>query len=123
MNNKTKILLLFIVILSCLKATAQNTDSLKYFIGYWVTDSSSEKIVIFKDQNNTLQMVSWDSSDGEEIDIEKLDFNNNTLTTTEKTKSTNWLTTNKYFIFNENTLMNTFNNKDGAFIFYFQRAK
>lgn len=81
----------------------QATD-LKNFIGYWTTDSSSVRTVIFKDKDDNFQMVIWDKNDCEMLEVSKIKFKDNELKATEKTKSTNWETHDTYTIKDKNTL-------------------
>lgn len=93
------------------------------FIGYWTTDGSTTRIVLFKDKDGMLQMVEWDSSDGEEMEILKIQAVNNTIKTTEKMVSTNHVTYNTYSIVDENTLKRTIGGDGNGTIIYLKRLK
>lgn len=103
--KQLKFLLLTIIIstLTCSSSCGQATVD-KNFIGYWTTNGSQERTVIFKDKDDILQMVLWDSSSGEEVGVVKIQVLGDTIKTTEKVLSTNWVTYNTYSIIDENTL-------------------
>ena len=93
------------------------------FVGYWIADESTVKTVIFKDRNDSIQMVMWDNHDGEEMEIIKIQMVDNTIQTTEKMASTNWITNNVYSIIDENTLKLVIENDDGEAVIYLKRLK
>ena len=123
MKYKLKLLLttLILCITSSVAFGQSNMD--KTFIGYWSTDGSKTRIVIFKDKEDILQMVKWDSSDGEEKEILKIQYLNSAIETTEKMISTNWITYNIYSIENKNTLKCTIGGDGDGAIIYYKRLK
>ena len=105
---------------------AQDADSmskLDMFIGQWETEDSFVKMVFFKDRNNQLQMVAWDTNDGEEMVIEKLEIDGDDLKTTEKMVSSDWTTYNTYIIVDENTIKNVIDGDAGGVTIMLTRLK
>ena len=104
-NQIKKILIVLLLITSPLTSVfSQTTENLKSFIGYWTTDGSMTRTVIFIDKDDQYQMVIWDSSDGEELQIVNIQLKGSTIKSTQKTPSTNWVTYNTYSIIDENNL-------------------
>ena len=101
---------------------SQTSGNLKSFIGYWTTNGSMTRTVIFVDKDNQYQMVIWDSSDGEDIKIVNIQVKGSTIKTTEKTNSTNWVTYNTYSIIDENKLKYKVEG-DGNTTIYLKRLK
>lgn len=74
MKRRFKLILVTVILCITTSFAFGQTNFDKSFIGYWTTDGSKTRTVIFKDKNDVLQMVMWDSSDGEEVEIVKFDF-------------------------------------------------
>ena len=125
MTQKIKLLFLITIIGLVTSSVAYGQSNFnEMFIGYWTIDDSTVKTVIFKDKNNHVQMVMWDSSDGEEMEIVQLQVVGDVIQTIEKMGSTNWITYNTYSIIDENTLKCVFDNDDeSGIVIYFERLK
>ncbi len=93
------------------------------FIGQWQTEDASVSLVFFKDRNNELRMVAWDTSDVEEFIVEKIEVKGDVIETTEKMLSSNWTTYNMYSIINENKLENKIGGDGDGVVIYFTRVK
>jgi hypothetical protein len=121
MKRKFKFILLTAIL--CLSSCQTNLN--KSFIGYWTQSSggSTVRCIIFKDKDNILQMVKWDNSDGEEKQVLKIQVENNTIKTTEKMISTNWVTYNTYSIVDENTIKCSIGGDGNGFIIDYKRLK
>ena len=104
MKKRLKLILLTAIFCVANSIAFGQTTLNKTFFGYWTTDGSKVRTVIFMDKDDVFQMVKWDSSDGEELEVVKLQVINNSIKTTVKVISTNWVTYNTYSIVNENTL-------------------
>ena len=102
---------------------ADNMSKLDMFIGQWETEDSFVKMVFFKDRNNQLQMVAWDTNDGEEMVIEKLEVDGDDIKTTEKMVSSDWTTYNTYIIVDENTIKNVVDGDAGGVTIMLTRLK
>jgi len=126
MKSKFRLLLLT-VIFSIAGSYAYGQVKLdKTFIGYWTQEGTSGSLVrcvIFNDKDGVLQMVLWDSSDGAEMQVIKIQVVNNTIETTEKMVSTNWVTYNSYSIENKNTLKCRVGGDGDGAVVYFKRLK
>jgi hypothetical protein len=123
MKNKFKILL-FTAILFVASSFAFGQSNLdKTFIGFWTTDGSTTRIVIFKDKDDVLQMVKWNSNDGEEKEVIKIQIVNNNIKTTEKMVSRNWVKYNTYSILDENTIKCKIDGDGNGSIIYYKRLK
>jgi len=118
----TAVLIMFITAMSSITVFAENNLN-KTFIGYWTTDGSKARTVIFKDKNDLVQMIEWDSSDGEEIEVRNINVVNDSIETTEVAKSTNWVTYNTYTIVNENTLKCVIGGDANGTVIYLKRIK
>lgn len=123
MKSKFKLILITAILCIASSFAFGQTDLNKNFIGYWTTDGSMTRTIIFKDKDNVLQMVMWDSSDGEEKEILKIQVANNTIKTTEKMVSTNHVTYNTYSIIDENTLKCSIGGDGNGAIIYLKRLK
>jgi hypothetical protein len=124
---KRKFKLIFLTVILCIASSFAigQTNLNKTIIGYWTQSSSGSTVrcIIFKDKDDILQMVIWDSSDGEEKQVLKIQFENNTIKTTEKMISTNWVTYNTYSIVDENTLKCSIGGDGNGSIIYYKRLK
>lgn len=122
---KSKIRLILVTAILCVASSFVfgQTEVKNTFIGYWTTDGAKTRIVFFKDKEGMLQMVEWDSSDGEEMEILKIQAVNNTITTTEKMVSTNHITYNTYSVVDDNTLKRTIGGDGNGAIIYLKRLK
>lgn len=123
---KIKFKLLLVTVILCISSlTFGQTTLNKNFIGYWTQSSSGSSVrcIIFKDKDDILQMVIWDSSDGEEKQVLKIQVENNTIKTTEKMISTNWVTYNTYSIVDENILKCSIGGDGDGAIIYYKRLK
>lgn len=124
---KKQFKLLILILLFCnlfsIDGLSQTTDSHNTFIGYWTTDGSTVRTVIFKDRYNSFQMVKWDSSNGEEKEVLKIDIVDQTIRTTEKMVSTNWVTYNIYSIVNENRIKVVIEGDAEGTIIYLKRLR
>lgn len=121
--NKIKLLLVTAILCITSSLAFSQNDLNKSFIGYWTTDGSMTRTIIFKDKDNVLQIVKWDSSNGEEKEILKIQVVNNTIKTTEKMVSTNWVTYNTYSIIDENTLKCSIGGDGKGSVIYLKRLK
>lgn len=104
MKSKYKLILLTAILCIAILIAFGQTNLDKTFVGYWTADDSKVRTVIFRDKDDVFQMVIWDSSDGEEVEVVKLQVTEKTIKTTEKVVSTNWVTYNTYSNVDENTL-------------------
>jgi hypothetical protein len=112
------------LLISTLFSTVAFAQSLnKSFIGFWKADQSSVKTVFFNDKNDSIQMVTWDSSDGEEMEILELEIVGATIKTTERMPSTDWTIYNTYSVIDENTLQCILSRNDNETIIYLNRLK
>jgi len=121
--NKIKLLLVTAILCITSSLAFSQNDLNKSFIGYWTTDGSMTRTIIFKDKDNVLQIVKWDSSNGEEKEILKIQVVNNTIKTTEKMVSTNWVTYNTYSIIDKNTLKCSIGGDGKGSVIYLKRLK
>jgi hypothetical protein len=124
---KSKFKLILITAILCISSSFAfgQTDLNKTFIGYWTQSSSGSTVrcIIFKDKDDILQIVIWDSSDGEEKQVLKIQVETNTIKTTEKMISTNWVTYCTYSIVDENTLKCSIGGDGNGSIIFFKRLK
>ena len=122
MKNKCSILLVLITILLTTNFVNAQKIDLKNFIGLWSSESTTTRLVFFKDINGNLQLVEWATDSGEEMEITDLSLIDNKIKTTERFKSTDYETTNEYILKDENTLKNIISG-DANSIIYFKRLK
>jgi hypothetical protein len=124
---KSKFKLILITAILCIASSFAfgQTDLNKTFIGYWTQSSSGSTVrcIIFKDKDDIHQMVLWDSSDGEELQVLKIQVETNTIKTTQKMISTNWVTYNTYSIVDANTLKCSIGGDGDGVLIYFKRLK
>ena len=123
MKSKFKLILVTAILCIASSFAFGQTNLSKTFIGYWTTDGSKARTVIFKDKDDVFQMVTWDSSDGEEMEILKIQVTNNTIKTTQKMVSTNHVIYCTYSSVDENTLKCTIGGDGNGYIIYFKRLK
>lgn len=123
MKRRFKLILVTAILCIASSFAFGQTNYDKSFIGYWTADSSTVRTVIFKDKDDVLQMVMWDGSDGEEVEVVKFEVTEKTIKTTEKVVSTNWTTYNTYSIINENTLKCIIGGDGNGTEIYFKRLK
>ena len=117
-------LLLVTVILCITSLPAFSQKGLnKNFIGYWASDATSTRTVIFKDKEDILQMVKWDSSDGEEIEVNEMKVIGESIKTVEWTKSTNWIIECTYTIVDKNKLKCVIVREDNTTTIFLNRRK
>lgn len=102
---------------------AQTNTLNETFIGQWQAEEANVNLVFFKDRNNELKMVAWDTSDGEEFIVEKIEVRGDEIETTEKMLSSNWTTYNVYSIVNDNKLENKIGGDGDGVVIYFTRVK
>jgi hypothetical protein len=129
LNSKTKqhtmkkrftlIALFFICFLN--GVNAQETG-IKNIVGLWTSESTSTRLVFFLDKTGKLQLVQWDSHTGEEMEIENIETNADTVSTTEKFRSTNFETHNSYYLVSDDSIRNIIKG-DGIITIYFRRMK
>ena len=100
---------------------AQKIDS-KNFVGLWSSESTTTRLVFFKDIHNKMQLVEWATDNGEEMEIKELNVVDNKIKTTERFNSTDYETTNEYILADENTLKNVVSGDANSTIF-FKRLK
>ncbi|MBU0560304.1 MAG: hypothetical protein KJ799_14815 [Bacteroidetes bacterium] len=105
---KKILLLLTILVGSLTHLSAQSLSNID-FVGHWTANDErvSTEIVFWKDKLGDFQMVSWDKSDGEMLEISNLKVINNTLTVTTRNKSTNWVIYRTFILIDENNLKET----------------
>lgn len=125
---KGKIRLILVTAILCIASSLAfgQTKLNKTFIGYWTSDGTTTRHLFFLDKENTLQLVSWDTNKDypyEEQEILKIQVVNNTIKTTEKMVSTNWITYNTYSIVDENTLKCLVGGDGNGAIIYLKRLK
>lgn len=122
---KSKLRIILVTATLCLSSSLVigQTEVKNTFIGYWTADKYRLQLVFFKDKEGILQMAEWDGSDGEEMEILKIQAVNNTIETTEKMVSTNHVTYNTYYIVDENTLKRFVGGDGNGDIVYFKRLK
>ena len=123
---KFKILLVVSILFVASSLAYGQTNINKTFIGFWTSDGTSLKFLFFLDKENTLQLVSWDTNKNypyEEKEILKIQALDNTIKTTEKMVSTNWVTYNTYSVENENTLKCSIGGNGNGSIIYLKRLK
>lgn len=123
MKSKFKILLVTAILCIASSLAFGQTNLNKTFIGYWTSDGTTTRHLFFLDKDDVFQMVSWDSSDGEELEVVKLQVINNSIKTTLKFVSTNWVTYNTYSIVDENTLKCLVGGDGNGAIIYLKRLK
>jgi hypothetical protein len=123
MKRKIKILLVTVILFLTKSLVFGQVNLNKNFIGFWTTDGSFTRTIIFVDKDDMLQIVSWDSYEGEEMEIVKLQLVGNTIKTTEKYKKNNWVTYNTYSVVNENTLKRTIGGDGEGSEIYLKRVK
>ncbi|MCG9910524.1 MAG: hypothetical protein MH137_04405 [Flavobacteriales bacterium] len=117
-------LLLVTVILCITSLPAFSQKGLnKNFIGYWASDATSTRTVIFKDKEDILQMVKWDSSDGEEIEVNEMQVVGASIKTKETTRSTNWVIECTYTIVDKNKLKCVIVREDNTTTIFLNRRK
>lgn len=123
MGKSTK-LLIVITILCITSSLAFGQANLnKNFIGYWTTDGSTTRTIFFEDKDDILQIVIWDSYNSEEMEIVKIQLVGNTIKTTEKYRSNNWVTYNTYSVVDENTLKCSIDGDGNGSVIYLKRLK
>lgn len=122
---KIKFKLLLVTTILCI--TSSLAFSQKYlnknFIGYWTTDASRTRIIFFKDKDDVLQMVMWDSGDGEEIEVIKTQVVGNSIKATLRTPSTEWISYCTYTIVDKNNLKCAIGGDNNNTIIYLKRLK
>lgn len=123
MKRKLKLILLTAILCVANSIAFGQTNIDKTFIGFWTSDGSVGKTVIFKDKDNNLQFVIWSSLSGSEVEIIKIKIEGNYIKTTEKFVSTNWITYNTYSIVDENTLKRVIDGDGGGTIIFLKRIK
>jgi hypothetical protein len=125
MTNKSKSLLLTLLVLGCFTLTGFGQKALdsKYFNGYWMSNGTSTRCVIFRDTNNYFQMAIWDTTDGTEVYVTKIETLYDVIKTSEFYKPNNWNTENTYTIVNENEIKDSIGGAANGVIIYFKRIK
>ena len=83
-------------------------------VGYWSSDSTSARLVFFYDKSDTLRLVEWDDSDGEEMEILKFEVTTDQVKTTERMPSTDHVIHNTYILKDENTIENRLTGDDSS---------
>ena len=123
MKRKFKLLLVTTILCITSSLAFGQANLNKNFIGYWTTDGSTTRTIMFKDKDDMLQIVIWDSYNGEEMEIVKIQLVGNTIKTTEKYRKTNWVTYNTYSVVDENTLKCSIGGDGNGSIIYLKRLK
>ncbi len=124
MKKSIALLILVTIIGFLTSSTAFGQNNInKSFIGFWTSDGTVAKTVIFKDKDDNLQFVKWSSQGGDEVEIVKIKIEGNYIKTTEKFISTNWITYNTYSIVDENTLKQVIDGDGGGTIIILKRIK
>lgn len=102
-----------------IQASAQKNAS-NDFIGHWTDkdEKVSTDIVFWKDKYGNYQMVSWDKTDGEMLEVSNLNAKNKTLKVKTKTISTNWVIERTFVVIDENNLKETITGATDAVIYW-----
>ncbi len=120
---KKLVVVIFALLSFAMSSYGQQSIDPENYCGYWKSDGTTERIVVFKDANEHLQSVAWDAMDGEVLNVYKPAFENNMLTTTEFCPSTQYLTYNYYTLVNTNMLKDSIVGDGKATLVYFTRVK
>jgi len=62
MKSKFKILLVTAILCIANSLTFDQNNLNKTFIGYWTSDGTTKRQLFFLDNENTLQLVKWDTN-------------------------------------------------------------
>lgn len=87
------------------------------YIGYWYSAEYTH-IVIWKDRNNTMQMVEFSSATGVPFEIISTDFNKTNLYVKTNYKENNWISESEYTFVDSTTLKCTVSGNDPISITY-----
>ena len=104
-----KAILILICAMGILSPLSAQKNASNDFIGHWTSadDVVSTDIVFWKDKFGNFQMVSWDKTDGEMLEVSDLSAKNKTLMVTTKNISTNWIIQRTFVVVDENNLTET----------------
>jgi hypothetical protein len=86
-----KIFLILLISISILSRISAQSISSSDFAGHWTSSETSVEMVIWSDDKGAYQMVCWDKSDAEVLEVSNLRVSNLTMTVTLKTNSTNFV--------------------------------
>ncbi|TGM62918.1 hypothetical protein EHQ96_18350 [Leptospira levettii] len=101
MKNKITLLIFFVILQFNCKI---NSDQSKDFIGHWKSNDTSVQMVIWKDKFEKLQLVQWDTTNGEELISSNLNLKDKEIRFTTKTISTGYVIKSKIILINEDKI-------------------
>ncbi|MCW7498542.1 hypothetical protein ND860_18550 [Leptospira levettii] len=101
MKNKITLLIFFAILQFNCKI---NSDQSKDFIGHWKSNDTSVQMVIWKDKFEKLQLVQWDTTNGEELISSNLNLKDKETRFTTKTISTGYVIKSKIILINEDKI-------------------
>jgi hypothetical protein len=118
MKKNISVIMILVVFMLAGKVLNAQTIDVKKIVGFWTSESTSTCLVFFKDIKDSYQLVEWSSKGGEQMLITEIKVEGNTIKTTELFQSTNYTTTNTYYLTDENTLKNTIGGDTNSVIYY-----
>ncbi len=107
-----KIFLLLLILVGTATAAFSQTANAN-FLGYWKSDGTSVRLVIYTNDFGAYKIMAWDSGDGEVLEVSDLNIEGNTIRCTMYTKSTNWRIESVYTLMDRNTLNEQITNQEG----------
>jgi hypothetical protein len=119
---KKIIFLIIIVICSWIQLSAQSSYEAADLVGQWTTEETTTEIVFWMDKHGSFQMVSWNKTNGDILEVENLKVYGTTLTVKTTYKPTNWAIQRTFTIVDENKLKETITG-DTETILYWKRVK
>jgi hypothetical protein len=118
--RKLSILYLLFFSINCANTLNAQTCNLKNVAGYWASNSTTVRLFFFFDESNELQLISWDSTSNEEMEISRFEIAADTVKTKEKFRSTDYVTLNSYYLIDSSTMVDVISG-DGEETIYFKR--
>ena len=87
------------------------------YLGYWYSEDATH-LVIWKDANNTMQVVEFSSYSNTPLDIISADFNKTNLLVKTNFKENNWVTESEFTFVDSTSLKCTVSGDGNATVIY-----